>query len=216
MRCALVTGVQACSLPICADPVSTVVVVDYRKGARVVANVRSLHRQYRADRLEIVVIDNSVDPANAALLEPLGSLPGVRLVVNPRNVGYTAACNQGAAMGAGELLLLLNPDIFWAEEGALRRLAAFMREHPRVAVAGPRQVNEDGSFPRTARRFPNVMAQLARRSALGRLPLFAGAVGSYEASDLDYGRTQPVDWLQSSCVLVRRDFWDREIGRAHV
>src|SRR3546814_19108088 len=56
------------------------------------------------------------------------------------------------------------------------------------------------------------MAQLARRSALGRLPLFAGAVGSYEASDLDYGRTQPVDWLQSSCVLVRRDFWDRVGG----
>src|SRR3546814_18058883 len=84
-----------------------------------------------------------------------------------------------------------------------------MREHPGGAVAGPRQVNEDGSFPRTARRFPNVMEQLARRSALGRLPLFAGAVGSYEASDLDYGRTQPVARLQTPCVLVRRDCWDQ-------
>src|SRR3546814_15187465 len=84
-----------------AGPVITVVVVDYRKGARVVANVRSLHRQYRADRLEIVVIDNSVDPANAALLEPLGSLPGVRLVVTPRNVGYTAACNQRGRKSVG-------------------------------------------------------------------------------------------------------------------
>src|SRR3546814_12779807 len=89
-----------------------------------------------------------------------------------------------------------------------------MREHPGGAVAGPRQGNEDGSFPRTARRFPNVMAQLARRSALGRLPLFAGAVGSYEASDLDYGRTPPVAWLQSSCFLVRRAFWGRGGGLA--
>ena len=191
-----------------SDPTISAVIVDYRKAARVLANIRSLRQQYPLDLLDIVVIDNSADPANAARLDPLRDMPGVRLVVNRTNVGYTAACNQGAAMVSGEFVLLLNPDILWTGEGALRRLAAFMRARPDVAIAGPRQVNEDGSTPRTARRFPNILAQLARRSALGRLPGFAQCVGSYEAADLDYGRTQPVDWLQSSCVLVRRDFWD--------
>src|SRR3546814_18163877 len=75
-----------------AEPVITVVVVDYRKGARVVANVRSLPRQYRADRLEIVVIDNSVDSENAALMEPLGSLSGVRaLGIPPHYAQYPSA-----------------------------------------------------------------------------------------------------------------------------
>ena len=191
-----------------AEPTICAVIVDYRKAARVVQNVRSLRRQQTAERLDIVVIDNSVDPANARILRALDDEPGVRLVVNDTNTGYTAACNQGAAMGRGAFVLLVNPDILWTDPGALERLAAFMRGRPDVAVAGPRQVNEDGTVPRTARRFPNVLAQCARRSPLGRLPGLAGSVGRYEAADLDYGRTQPVDWLQSSCVLVRRDFWD--------
>lgn len=192
-----------------AEPTISAVIVDYRKAARVVENVRSLRRQYPAERLDIVVIDNSVDTENARTLRALDGEPGVRLIVNATNTGYTAACNQGAAIGTGDFVLLVNPDILWSEPGALRRLAAFMRDRPNVAIAGPRQINEDGTVPRTARRFPSIVAQCARRSTLGKLPGFSRSVENYEGADLDYRRTQPVDWLQSSCVLVRRDFWNR-------
>lgn len=191
------------------EPRIAVVIVDFRKGARVVANVRSLLLQYPPERLDIVVIDNSVDPANAALLEPLRALQAARLVINPTNIGYTAACNQGAAMANGAFVLLLNPDIVWSQADALRRLVSFMRARPQVAIAGPRQVNEDGTVPRTARRFPNVIAQFARRSRFSRLPPLAARVGEYEALDMDYAATQPVDWLQSSCLLIRRSLWNR-------
>ncbi|MFN4090855.1 MAG: glycosyltransferase [Alphaproteobacteria bacterium] len=191
-----------------AEPRVGVVLVDYRKGDRVVANVRSLLHQYPATRLDIAVIDNSADAENAARLAPLHDLPGMRVVINAANIGYTAACNQGAALVGGDFLLLLNPDILWTQADALRRLVAFMGAHPGVGIAGPRQVNDDGTTPRTARRFPSPWAQLARRSALARAPGFARSIDAYEAADLDYGRTQTVDWLQSSCVLVRRDLWD--------
>ena len=189
-------------------PRVTAVIVDYRKGGRVLRGVASLRRQYDPARLDIVVVDNSECARNAALLRGLAALPNVRLVISPRNLGYSAGCNEGARLGRGDLLLLLNPDILWQQEGALGRLAAFMAARPEIAIAGPRQANEDGSAPGTVRRHPSPAAQLLRRTALRGMPPFAAAVAAYERPDFDYGRSQPVDWLQSSCMLIRRDFWD--------
>lgn len=196
-----------------ALPRLTTVIVDYRKAAAVLRGVASLQHQYDPVRLDIVVIDNSTCPSNAARLRELACWPNVTVIVSERNLGYTAACNFAAAIGCdAEFLLLLNPDIEWRRPGALRRLVAFMTMHPEVAIAGPRQRNEDGTTPLTARRFPSLAAQLLRRTKLRTVRPFSTIVADYERPGFDYAHSQPVDWLQSSCILVRRDFWNRVGG----
>lgn len=60
---------------------------------------------------EVIVVDNgSRDGTAAWLYELAASNPRVRLVMNPGNVGFARACNQGLALARGDVLVLLNDD----------------------------------------------------------------------------------------------------------
>jgi GT2 family glycosyltransferase len=70
---------------------------------------------------ELIVIDNDSSDGTAETVA--GLAPEARLVRNDRNAGFAGACNAGAALAQGELLVLLNPDAApmsgWGE--AIRR-----------------------------------------------------------------------------------------------
>ncbi|HEV7372215.1 glycosyltransferase [Arenibaculum sp.] len=175
-----------------------VVIVDFHKATLLVRNLESLCRQYPADRMSIIVVDNSADPGNHQILRQLETVENLRLMVNDRNIGYTRACNQGARQGGGDYLLMVNPDVEWRDVGSLREFVAFLDSHPQIGICGPRQINPDGSVAETIRTIPNIFKQAARR-------LFPGQCVSHA----DYEATQPAEWLQSSCILIRRSLWDR-------
>lgn len=67
------------------------------------------------------------------------------LVVMPRNLGYAAANNAGAALARAPLLLLLNSDVVPDRAGWLSRLAAPLSDR-RVGAVGARLLFEDGSL----------------------------------------------------------------------
>lgn len=63
---------------------------------------------------------------------------------NVNNIGFTAAVNQGlrhALKSTEEFALVLNQDVYLPAD-AIEKLTAFMRSHPRCAIAGPKQVDE--------------------------------------------------------------------------
>jgi GT2 family glycosyltransferase len=190
-------------------PLVSAIILDYAKGARVVENVRGLQRQSVDFPLEIIVADNSCDPENARHLERIRGVPNVHLIINPINLGYTKGCNRAAAAARGRYILIVNPDISWPDPNAVKTLVKHLEENRDIGIIGPRQIEEgSGAIAMTVRRFPNLLVQVARRTALRRLPGLAGLVARDEACDLDKNLTQHVDWLQSSCVLIRRDLWD--------
>ncbi len=84
-----------------------------------------------AEADEIVVVDHSEDGAEAARLR---ELPLTRLVLQA-NRGYGAGLNRGAREAAGDVLVLANPDVRFAE-GTIGRLAA-LATRPGVGAAGP-------------------------------------------------------------------------------
>lgn len=69
----------------------------------------------------------------------------LRLVVMPRNGGYAAACNAGAAVASAPTLLFLNSDVLPAMMGWLGRMLARLRRDRRLAAIGPRLLFDDGS-----------------------------------------------------------------------
>jgi GT2 family glycosyltransferase len=85
-----------------------------------------------------------------------GSVPaGVDAVHNERPLGFAANLNRGFAHTQAEALLAANPDAV-PDPGAVTALCAFMEEHPRCGVAGPRMVFPDGAPQPSRRRFPTV------------------------------------------------------------
>jgi GT2 family glycosyltransferase len=146
---------------------------------------------------ELVVIANIPD-----------SVPdGVEAVHNEQPLGFGANVNKGAALTTGDLVLSANPDAV-PEHGAVEALRAFMEEHPRCGVAGPRMLYPDGSPQPSRRRFPTVLGTIVRRTPL-RL-----VVPQRRHFHLDEATpTEPVgaDWMLGGFLLLRRAMLD-ELG----
>jgi GT2 family glycosyltransferase len=63
------------------------------------------------DSVEVIFVDNRSTDETAKFLAELEKDSGVRVIRNEKNLGFAAACNQGAAQARGEFLVFLNNDI---------------------------------------------------------------------------------------------------------
>jgi GT2 family glycosyltransferase len=94
----------------------SVIVVSYNSRDALAGLLPVLTAQFE-DRDEVIVVDNASDDGSA------DSAAGARVIRNTENLGFAAACNQGADVARGELLVFLNPDSVPAEgfADAIRR-----------------------------------------------------------------------------------------------
>jgi N-acetylglucosaminyl-diphospho-decaprenol L-rhamnosyltransferase len=89
------------------SPTLSVVVVTYRHGEGVRPALEALGRELR-DGDELIVVDNASGDGTADVVA--AAAPTARLIRNEENAGFPAACNVGAGVAEGELLVFLNPD----------------------------------------------------------------------------------------------------------
>ncbi len=192
-------------------PLVSLVIVDYCKGARVVENVESALRQQGEFDLEIVVLDNSCDSNNADAFVTIEHYSNVKIIINTTNTGYVEATNRGVAETKGEFVFIVNPDIVWLDKSTIEQSIRTLQSDANIGIIGTKQVNDDGTTPETVRSFPNILAQIARRTFLRRVSYFSRVVENYEMSGFDYNKDSDVEWVQSSFMVVKRSLW-LEIG----
>ncbi len=93
-------------------------------------------------RGEVIVVDNGSGPATAATL---AQHPWVRVVRNETNLGFAAACNQGARAAQGRYLVHLNNDTV-PLRGWLATLLRVFEDHPDVGVVGAKLLFPNGTI----------------------------------------------------------------------
>lgn len=170
---------------------------------RCAESVVAAGRAGEADVFCTVVDNASTDGTREALAE---RVPEVRVLRNEVNRGYGAACNQGLAGGRGDIVLILNSDVY-ARPGAIGTLAAYLAGSPGHVAAGARLVDpgtESVQVGHNVRAFPRFGAQAAQMLGLERNWPANPLSRRYLCLDLDYGRTQDVDQPAGSCFAVRR------------
>lgn len=182
------------------------VIVNFFKADRLVECVRSLARQSGAQKMTVAVVENSADSGEHQRLAKAAAEHGFVLVNPELNLGYTKGCNLGVqALAPTDFVVLCNPDIIWDEPDSIERLIAIAASDPSIGVVAPLQVSDDGALVETARNFPTLLHQLKRR-------LWPERGNEIHLIDpLAEGKTDliDVDWLQSSCVVIRRSLWNR-------
>jgi N-acetylglucosaminyl-diphospho-decaprenol L-rhamnosyltransferase len=193
----------------------TVVVVSYNVAPlleRCLVSLRRARTELRAqgDDLVPVVVDNASSDGSAALVRD--GFPEATLLANPRNLGFGAACNQGAAAGGRGPVLFLNPDAE-VTPGALPALLDRLRRTPRAAVVGPRLVHADGRPQPNRRRFPTLGVLLLESTPLEWRRPGWDALRHYRAADLPE-TAGAVDWLSGACLLVREAAFEEVAGFA--
>ncbi|MHB8078241.1 MAG: glycosyltransferase family 2 protein [Candidatus Krumholzibacteriia bacterium] len=184
----------------------SIIIVHYDTPDDLARCLASLGAQPPACPHEIVVVDNA---SRAPGLDGLRARhPGVRWLLNPENVGYARAVNQGFAAAPADFHLVLNPDIVVAP-GSVDALLAFAESRPRAGIVGPQLLNEDGTVQDSCRRFYTFRVLLLRRTFLGRLRPRDRAVDAHLMRDFDHREERAVDWVLGGCMLARRAALER-------
>jgi GT2 family glycosyltransferase len=160
-------------------------------------------------RLQVIVVDNASADGSVEMVR--SEYPHVRLVVNDENRGFTAANNQGLALGEGRYLLLLNPDTEVVGD-ALATMVRHMDAHPEVGVVGPQLCYPDGSLQPSRRRFPTLATGLVESTVVQEWWRDNRILRRYYMADTADDAIQAVDWVVGACLLVRREAYEQVGG----
>ncbi|MCK9490288.1 MAG: glycosyltransferase family 2 protein [Xanthomonadales bacterium] len=163
-----------------------------------------------AGNFQVIVVDNqSGDDTLAQVRQRLDTSPAnsrnasparLKLIANDHNRGFASACNQGAAVADGDVLVFLNPDAFVAAD-SLARLRQVLDQCPQLGLLGCRVVDQAGrpSGPQR-RREPTWRRSLMSLTGLARFehrwPALAGIepAGTVAAAT---DQAEPVDLVDA-------------------
>ncbi len=150
---------------------------------------------------EIIVVDDGSRDLTPRLLAGYGGK--IRVVTHAANQGYASACNDGAAVAAGEYLVLLNNDTL-PRAGWLDALVRHADAHPKSAVVGSKMVRPDGTVECTG----VVMGRLLGGDENVPLPLYYGLSADHPAVN----KSRRFQMVTGACMLVRRSAFEAAGG----
>lgn len=161
--------------------------------------IKCLERLFASDLdcpLDVVVVDNGSVDDSVALAR--ARFPKVEVLEAGKNLGFSAAVNRGLEHTSGDLVLVLNTDAL-LDRDCCRILMELMRTVPKVGMAGPQLLNEDGSLQTSYEAVPTLATETLNRSLLKRLfpSRFPGKTRRLFAPE-------PVEALIGAVVMIRR------------
>ncbi|HTX87583.1 MAG TPA: glycosyltransferase [Bacteroidales bacterium] len=185
----------------------SIVIVNYNVKYFLEQCLHSVQNACRNLEAEIFVVDNnSVDGSVRMVKE---KFPGVRLIENQENSGFSRANNQAIRAASGEYILLLNPDTL-VEDDTLVKSVRFMDEHPDAGGLGVKMVDGKGHFlPESKRSFPSPSVAFYKVFGLAYLFPKSRIFGKYHLGSLDPDQTCPVEVLAGAFMLLRKSVLDR-------
>ncbi|MBI5592230.1 MAG: glycosyltransferase family 2 protein [Deltaproteobacteria bacterium] len=156
----------------------------------------------------VVVVDNASTDGSADRLSAT-TLP-LLIIKNPRNLGFAAACNQGANCSSADYLLFLNPDTRLYRDSLTGPLAAMLQPvHQKTGIMGIQLMDDAGRVSRSCARFPTPLLFFHKMTGLDRL--FPAGFVSLAMTDWNHLHTRIVDQVIGAFFLVRNPVY-RELN----
>jgi N-acetylglucosaminyl-diphospho-decaprenol L-rhamnosyltransferase len=188
--------------PTAAPSSIDVVVVTYNPGETLGAFLSSLDG---AGAVASVTVVDSDSPKKTA--EAVARKHGSAFLAMPANLGYGAAANAGARLGAAPFIAICNSDVVVAPD-AFAALAAAGGAMPTIGALGPRILEYDGSLYPSARPLPNFWLG-AGHAVFGRVWPTNPWTRRYRPVLDPAGPGIDAGWLSGSCLVVRRDAFEK-------
>jgi GT2 family glycosyltransferase len=139
----------------------------------------------------------------AAQLAELYGIP-FRVGVLEQNVGFAGACNAGAALARGRLLLLLNSDTLPVKPGWLSTMRAFYDSTRDIGALGPKMLYEDDSIQHAGMYF----YQPPGSSLWLDAHYFKGMHRDLPEANV----ARPVPIVSGACLMVDRSIYETNGG----
>ena len=186
-----------------------VIILNYGTPDLAIASAQSVLPEIETIGGRLILVDNASPDNSADLLSAWASqrpAAPVEIILSPVNGGFAAGNNLGIKAGEADFYLLLNSDTL-AAPGALAALLNAMKERPKLGLAGPQILDEDGA---------PAVSRFRKRTPFSEF---------VEATGLDFfyrryrehvvpifeGEADAPDWISFACVMIRKEVID-EIG----
>lgn len=183
------------------SPVS-IILVSFNDRRRLLECLASVRSDPQAAACEILVVDNASTDGSPEAVR--AGFPGVRLIANSDNVGFSKANNRGVAESRGAFLLFLNTDTL-VPAGAIAALLERLRSDLSVGAVGPALVHRPGDYQVSFGNRVGFAAQIFQKIVLN--PLHKRALRKKIIRS-----PREVGWLSAACLLCRREAFESAGG----
>ncbi len=187
-----------------------VIIVNYNSTNHALNAIDSINSHTHGISVNIIVVDNaSVDRPERIKRRH----PGVNLITNKRNLGYSKAINRAMKNSNGDYAVIINPDTV-VLNGFFPEVTKYMNHNNEIGVVGPRILNEDGTTQGSARRFPTFFTSLfGRNSLITKLfPNNPFTKKEFLCFYNDENRAMDVDWVSGACMVLKRAAFEKIEG----
>lgn len=187
----------------------SVIIVSYNVKPLLLQTIKSVYETAGCMATEVIVVDNnSTDRTVEAIRK---EFPGVKLIENKSNVGFSRANNQGGAVACGGKILFLNPDTV-VQPGALADLLKFMDVHPRCGIAGPALLDGNGGFQKNGWTGFSVRTIFFDMTYLSRLFPKSKIFNGHEYGGQGLDTEREVGYVSGAALLIDRELFNKLEG----
>lgn len=176
------------------QPQVSVIIPAYGRLDHTLMCLRSIADNLPQVSIEVIVAE---DASGDQDILRLASVPGLRFISNPVNMGFLRSCNHAASQARGEYLYFLNNDTE-VTPGWLDSLLALFAAHPDCGMAGSKLVYPDGVLQEAG----GIIWQDATGMNLGKFD---------DPKRLCYNYVKEVDYISGASILVPTALF-RELG----
>lgn len=152
----------------------------------------------------IVVCNSEYDAAGIEKLNIVLKGKQAKVIHNQHNSGYAGGVNRVLPEIKTPFIYLLNPDARFVD-GRIHILLEEMQKQPKLAIIGPKVIDEMGEIQPSCRRFPRIYTVFLVRSFLSKLPNASKEKTRYLMEDFDRKQSRLVDWVSGGAMLLRTD-----------
>jgi GT2 family glycosyltransferase len=179
-------------LPTSDRPLVSVIIPTFGKPWLVLQCLKSIARFPPKAPLEVIVVD---DASGDAGIQVLREVAGLRVEINPTNLGFLKSCNRSAQLAKGNYLFFLNNDTLVCE-GWLEPLLAVFEQFPDAGLVGSKLLYPDGTLQEA-----------------GGIIWDDGSAWNYGKSDdpdkPEYNYVREADYVSGCAILVPRALWQK-------
>ncbi|MFH1671753.1 MAG: glycosyltransferase family 2 protein [Candidatus Portnoybacteria bacterium] len=195
----------------------SIIITHYQSPTLLKLCLESIKKNIGDLEYELIVLDSQAEEDTRDLIKEY--FPQARYIPFLKNItNYAKLVNIGLKKAKGEYILILNHDIIILND-AIIKLLNYIKENSQVGIVGPRLLTFSNQAQESCFRFPNIGAVIARRTLLRKFNWGKERLSDFLIKDKDFSSPQPVDWMQGSAMLVRKEaikkvgLWDERFVR---